>query len=233
MTADDLRRVYLGDIARTFQNYKALGERAVAQVSDEDLHRLVDPEANSIAIVFKHLAGDLRSRFTNFLTTDGEKPTRNRDGEFEMPERMSRDEMLAAWESSWAVALAAIRGSHRGSRPNDLHPRRSISGRRGAEPPGHARGLPRRSDCLSRQTLRRTTLDVADHPEESVGGCQGRVQEGHRSRILSGAVRLREGSPCHRFRLRLDQLQNTSANPSAEWTYYAPLPLEAASARLI
>jgi Protein of unknown function (DUF1572) len=110
MTADDLRRVYLGDIARTFQNYKTLGERAVAQVSDEDLHRLVDPEANSIAIVFKHLAGNLRSRFTNFLTTDGEKPTRNRDGEFEMPERMSRDEMLAAWESGWTVALAAIEG---------------------------------------------------------------------------------------------------------------------------
>jgi hypothetical protein len=110
MAADDLRRVYLRDIARTYQNYKTLGERAVAQVSDEDLHRLVDPEANSIAIVLKHLAGNLRSRFTDFLTTDGEKPTRNRDGEFEMPERMSRDEMLAAWESSWSVALAAIEG---------------------------------------------------------------------------------------------------------------------------
>jgi hypothetical protein len=110
MAVETLREAYLRDIARTFRNYKTLGERAVAQVSDEDLHRLVDPEANSIAIVVKHLAGNLRSRFTDFLTTDGEKPTRNRDSEFEMPGRVSRDEMVAAWESGWAVALAAIDG---------------------------------------------------------------------------------------------------------------------------
>jgi Protein of unknown function (DUF1572) len=110
MAAEDVRGAYLRDIARTFRSYKTLGDRAVAQVSDEDLHTLVDPDANSIAIVVKHLSGNLRSRFTDFLTTDGEKPTRNRDGEFEMPERLSRAEMLAAWESSWGIALAAIDG---------------------------------------------------------------------------------------------------------------------------
>jgi hypothetical protein len=80
----------------------------MAQVSDADLHALVDPDANSIAILVQHLAGNLRSRFTDFLTTDGEKPTRNRDAEFEMPDRASRAEMMQAWDSSWSVALDTI-----------------------------------------------------------------------------------------------------------------------------
>jgi hypothetical protein len=104
----DLRAVYLRDIARTYRTYKALAERAIAQVSDADLHARVDPDANSIAILAKHLAGNLRSRFTDFLTSDGEKPDRNRDGEFEMPDRASREEILRWWESSWAIALASI-----------------------------------------------------------------------------------------------------------------------------
>jgi hypothetical protein len=108
MTTDDFRRSYLVDIARTYRNYKMLGERAVAQVSDADLHVQLDPDANSIAVIVKHLAGNLRSRFSDFLTSDGEKPTRDRDGEFEMPALVSRDELLQWWESSWAVTLSAI-----------------------------------------------------------------------------------------------------------------------------
>jgi hypothetical protein len=108
MTAEDVRGAYLRDIARTFRNYKSLGERAIAQVSDADLHTLIDPDATTIAVIVKHLAGNLRSRLTDFLTTDGEKPSRNRDGEFEMPRLVSRDEMLQEWETSWAVALATI-----------------------------------------------------------------------------------------------------------------------------
>src|SRR5687767_13559361 len=73
---------HLADIRRTFSNYKALGERAMAQASDADLHRLLDPDANSIALIVKHLSGNLRSRLSDFLTTDGEKPDRNRDDEF-------------------------------------------------------------------------------------------------------------------------------------------------------
>lgn len=88
--------------------YKTLGERAIAQTADADLHRQLDPESNSIAIVVKHLAGNLRSRFTDFLTTDGEKPTRDRDREFEMPDLVLRDEMLTWWDSSWAIALGSI-----------------------------------------------------------------------------------------------------------------------------
>jgi hypothetical protein len=108
MPSEDFRTAYLRDIARTYRNYKTLAERAMAQVSDADLHALVDPDANSIAIVVKHLAGNLRSRFTDFLTTDGEKPTRNRDAEFEMPDRASRAEMLQWWEASWKVTLDTI-----------------------------------------------------------------------------------------------------------------------------
>ena len=108
MPSDDFRSAYLRDIARTYRNYKTLGERAMAQASDADLHTLVDPDANSIAIIVKHLAGNLRSRFTDFLTTDGEKPTRNRDAEFEMPDHAPRAEMLQWWESSWKVTLDTI-----------------------------------------------------------------------------------------------------------------------------
>jgi len=107
---------YLLDLARTFRQYKRLGDGALAQVSDENLHTLVDPGANSIAIVMKHVAGNLRSRFTDFLTSDGEKPGRNRDGEFEMPATMSRDALLASWNEGFAIALAAIEAL----RPEDL-----------------------------------------------------------------------------------------------------------------
>lgn len=108
MPSDDFRSAYLRDIARTYRNYKALGERAMAQVSDADLHTLIDPDSNSIAIIVKHLAGNLRSRFSDFLTTDGEKPTRNRDAEFEMADQASRAEMMQWWESSWKVTLDTI-----------------------------------------------------------------------------------------------------------------------------
>jgi len=99
---------YLGDIVRTYRNYKALGDGAMAQVSDGDLYTLIDPDANSIAIIVKHLAGNLRSRFTDFLTRDGEKPDRNRDAEFEMDADRSRAEILRWWESGWTIALAAV-----------------------------------------------------------------------------------------------------------------------------
>ena len=107
---DDFRSAYLRDILRTYRNYKTLGERAIAQVSDPDLHVLVDPDSNSIAIIVKHLAGNLRSRFTDFLTTDGEKPDRNRDQEFEMPDLVSRAAIMGWWESSWQIALKSIEG---------------------------------------------------------------------------------------------------------------------------
>jgi hypothetical protein len=99
---------YLADVIRTYRSYKTLADRAIEQISDADLHTLIDPDANSIAIIVKHLAGNLRSRFSDFLTSDGEKPDRDRDAEFEMPDRASRDELLRSWESAWAIALASL-----------------------------------------------------------------------------------------------------------------------------
>jgi hypothetical protein len=106
--SSDVRSVYLADARRTFRNYKALGDRALAQVADADLHRVLGSEDNSVAVIVRHVAGNLRSRFTDFLTTDGEKPDRNRDSEFEEPEGTSRDELLAGWNAGWTIALAAI-----------------------------------------------------------------------------------------------------------------------------
>jgi hypothetical protein len=105
---DELAAAYLRDIVRTFRNYKALGERAIGQTPDEALHTELDANSNSIAVVVKHVSGNLRSRFRDFLTADGEKPDRNRDGEFEMPERVSRAQILQWWEDGWAAVLGAI-----------------------------------------------------------------------------------------------------------------------------
>src|SRR5438046_9571052 len=89
-----LGTAYLRDALRAFRMYKELGERAIAQVtSDEDLHRQIDPDSNSIAIIVKHVAGNLRSRFRDFLTTDGEKPDRKRDTESQMDDRVSRHDV--------------------------------------------------------------------------------------------------------------------------------------------
>ena len=105
----DFRDAYLKDLVHTYRNYKSLVERSLAQVrSDADLHALPGPGGNTIAIIMKHVAGNLRSRFRDFLTTDGEKPDRHRDGEFEMTTPMSRQELLDWWNEGWTVALETI-----------------------------------------------------------------------------------------------------------------------------
>lgn len=98
---------YLQDAREVFRYYKRLGDRAMAQVADEDLFTTLDHEANSIAIIVKHMTGNMRSRWTDFLTTDGEKPTRNRDGEFVEP-AASREALLRDWEDGWACVFAAL-----------------------------------------------------------------------------------------------------------------------------
>src|SRR5579885_2034766 len=81
---------YLEESLTIFRQYKTLTERAIAQVTDEQLTAVLDPEMNSIAIIMKHIAGNMRSRWTNFLTSDGEKPDRHRDSEFvDPPDRKS------------------------------------------------------------------------------------------------------------------------------------------------
>src|ERR1022692_2086862 len=93
---------YLNDIAARFHQFKAQADQAIAQVGDEDLFRVLDPESNSIAILMRHLAGNMRSRWTDFLTTDAEKPNRHRDQEFEAPPVRTRAALTADWESGWS-----------------------------------------------------------------------------------------------------------------------------------
>lgn len=98
---------YIEDALAVFRQYKQLGERAMQQVNDEQLFALLDDESNSIAIIVKHMTGNMRSRWTDFLTTDGEKPTRNRDSEFVDPPA-TRDALLRDWEEGWGCVFRAI-----------------------------------------------------------------------------------------------------------------------------
>jgi len=95
---------YLKDSRDILRYYKRLGEQAIAQASDEALTATPDPESNSIAIIVKHLAGNMRSRWKDFLTSDGEKPDRNRDAEFEAAPQ-TRAEILALWEGAWRIVF--------------------------------------------------------------------------------------------------------------------------------
>src|SRR2546422_2645917 len=99
---------YLDDALRTFRDYKKLAERAFAQISDEDFFRTIDEESNSIAVNMKHLAGNMLSRWTDFLTTDGEKPNRDRDMEFVILPGTTKDDMLAYWEKGWKCVFDAV-----------------------------------------------------------------------------------------------------------------------------
>ena len=98
---------YLEDALAVFRYYKNLAERAMEQVADEHLFAPIDHEANSIAIIVKHMAGNMRSRWTDFLTTDGEKPDRNRDSEFVDPPA-TREALMREWENGWARVFAAL-----------------------------------------------------------------------------------------------------------------------------
>ena len=101
MNTPDLGTLYLDDARKLFQLYRTQAERAMAQVSDEAFFRVVEADGNSIAIIVKHIAGSQRSRWTDFLTTDGEKPDRHRDGEFEVDDADSREHLMAFWNASW------------------------------------------------------------------------------------------------------------------------------------
>jgi len=99
---------YLGTAAVELRKLKTLADRAIAQVKDEDLTTALDPESNSLAVLMRHVGGNLRSRFRDFLTTDGEKPDRDRDSEFTVPAETSREDLLATWETGWTTPLDAV-----------------------------------------------------------------------------------------------------------------------------
>jgi uncharacterized damage-inducible protein DinB len=98
---------YVEDSLTLFRYYKNLAERAMAQVKDEQLETVLDSEMNSIAVIVKHMAGNMRSRWTDFLTSDGEKPNRNRDDEFVEPPS-TREELIRLWEEGWRHVFSAL-----------------------------------------------------------------------------------------------------------------------------
>jgi len=98
---------YLADSLSLFRLYRTLAERGMEQVTDEQLFALLDDEANSIAIIVKHMAGNMRSRWTDFLISDGEKPDRNRDAEFVDPPA-TREGLLAIWNDGWQRVFSAL-----------------------------------------------------------------------------------------------------------------------------
>ena len=100
--------VWLADVRREIAKYRALAENAIAQVPEERWSVRLDPEANSIGLVMKHLAGNMRSRWTDFLTTDGEKPDRHRDREFEDDAGDDAAAIRARWDEGWALVRTAI-----------------------------------------------------------------------------------------------------------------------------
>ena len=108
MTTVDLDAHYLDEVRRQLRGYKRMGEGAIAQLEDEQLFATLDPESNSVAILVKHIAGNMRSRFTDFLTDDGEKPNRNRDQEFELTSSVTRADVLRMWEEGWSCVFSAI-----------------------------------------------------------------------------------------------------------------------------
>ena len=106
--AVDFTAHYLEEARRQMRGQKRMGEGAMAQLGDDEFFLTLDPESNSVAILVKHLAGNMRSRFTDFLMSDGEKPDRFRDREFEVSGTTTRAEVMSWWEEGWSCVLGAI-----------------------------------------------------------------------------------------------------------------------------
>lgn len=107
MSSNDVVKDYSSDSIASFRSYKKLADNAIAQVNEDELFLTIDDESNSIAIVMKHMAGNMLSRWTDFLTTDGEKPDRNRDMEFVLDSK-NESELMAYWERGWACVFDAL-----------------------------------------------------------------------------------------------------------------------------
>lgn len=105
---DSVAALYLAESRTGLRAIKSQADKAIAQLESEQLFESFGGDSNSIAVIMRHMAGNMRSRWTDFLTTDGEKPDRNRDGEFEDPDSRDREVLLGNWESGWTVAFAGV-----------------------------------------------------------------------------------------------------------------------------
>jgi len=104
----DMRSAYLKDVIRQFRMFKGYVDKALPRIPDEHLHTQLDANSNSIAIIVKHVGGNLRSRYRDFLTSDGEKPDRDRDREFETTAQESRADIVKWWDDGWFIAMASL-----------------------------------------------------------------------------------------------------------------------------
>jgi Protein of unknown function (DUF1572) len=112
----DVGAEFLRSARARFESLKKLGEQALSRLDDADMGKTLDPESNSVAVLVQHIAGNMRSRWTDFLTTDGEKPDRNRDGEFEAGPDATKAQLVERWEAGWRFLYAALDAL----RPEDL-----------------------------------------------------------------------------------------------------------------
>ncbi len=121
---EELIRDYLYDALANFHAYKKLAEKALAQLTNDEFFITIDEESNSIAVIMKHIAGNMLSRWTDFLTTDGEKPDRNRDLEFVVEPQMVKEDLVAYWEKGWNAVFTALEPL----RPDDFEKKIMIRG---------------------------------------------------------------------------------------------------------
>src|SRR6185369_4175497 len=108
MTAQSIGEHFIEDALKSFRDYKKLAEGAIAQIDEAELFRTIDDESNSIAVNMKHMAGNMLSRWSDFLTTDGEKPERDRDMEFVMLPDTTKDDIIGYWQKGWQCTFDAI-----------------------------------------------------------------------------------------------------------------------------
>ncbi len=176
---------YLEDSVTLFRYYKTLADKAMAQVSDEQLAAVLDGEMNSIAVVVKHMAGNMRSRWTDFLTADGEKPDRDRDAEFTTPPA-TRDALSAIWEEGWRALFGALeplseadrrlaRALRRagatigsGHEPNSEDPRRGSFSDAGHQQADRSLRVPRRPNRFSREAPQGVRLAIAERSARAI-----------------------------------------------------------------
>ena len=109
---DSPASLYLTDVVDQFRKLKDMGDRALVQVRDEDLFAVLDPESNSLAVLVQHMAGNLLSRWTDFLSSDGEKPDRDRDSEFVVAAGTTRERLLERWGEGWRCLFQALAALH-------------------------------------------------------------------------------------------------------------------------
>jgi hypothetical protein len=124
MSNESIIQHYLSDVLSSFRAHKKLAEKAIEQLKDEEFFVKIDEEANSVAVIMKHIAGNMLSRWTDFLNSDGEKPDRNRDMEFVIEAQTSKDDLMAYWRRGWTALFAALEPL----RPEDFEKKITIRG---------------------------------------------------------------------------------------------------------